>query len=58
MRDLARNSSSASCSRSNISHKLQKNVSDISTDNFSKTGLSEEPIPKKDEEKENEIHGW
>lgn len=58
MRDLARNSSSASCSRSNISHKLQKNVSDISTDNFSKTGLSEEPIPKKDEEKENEIHDW
>ncbi|XP_076677907.1 wolframin ER transmembrane glycoprotein wfs1 isoform X1 [Andrena cerasifolii] len=62
MRDLATSSSNnISCSHSNnVSHsKVQKNVHDISTDNFPKNGLPDDAAPKKDEEeKESDIHDW
>ena len=62
MRDLATSSSNnVSCSNSNnVSHsKVQKNVHDISTENFPKNGLPEDAAPKKDEEeKESDIHDW
>ncbi|XP_076240240.1 wolframin ER transmembrane glycoprotein wfs1 isoform X2 [Calliopsis andreniformis] len=60
MRDLTKSSNKASCSYTNnvLHNNLQKNLNDISTDNFPKNGLPEESVPKKDEEKENDVHDW
>ncbi|CAK9807554.1 wfs1 [Anthophora quadrimaculata] len=60
MRDLASNSYSTSCSHSNNTscNSTQKNINDITTDNFPKNGLPEDSVPKKDEGKGNGIHDW
>ncbi|XP_078039773.1 wolframin ER transmembrane glycoprotein wfs1 [Augochlora pura] len=60
MRDLASNITSiAGCSRfSNMSqNNMQKDVNDVSTDD-TKNGPSEDSVPKKEEEKENDAHDW
>lgn len=59
MKDIASNSSSDnySCSNNIIHNNLQKDINDISTDNFPKNGLPDECTPKKDEDKENDVHG-
>lgn len=58
MRDLASNSiNNANCCHSNnMSHNnSQKDLNDSSNDNFSKNGLPEDSVPKKEEE--NDVHG-
>lgn len=59
MRDFAaRSTSGASCSRrSNVSrNSSQKDVNDVSTENFSRNGLPEDSLPRKDGDKENDIN--
>nr|XP_003708577.1 PREDICTED: wolframin isoform X1 [Megachile rotundata] len=60
MRDLASNSSNASCSGSNniLHSNSQKDENDSLNDKFPKNGLPEGSVPKKDEEKDNDIHDW
>ncbi|XP_050594542.1 wolframin [Bombus affinis] len=60
MKDIASNSSSDnySCSNNIIHNNLQKDINDISTDNSPKNGLPDECTPKKDEDKENDVHDW
>lgn len=59
MKDIASNSSNYNYSYSNnvLHNNSQKDINDISTDNFPKNGLPEDCIPKKDEDKESNNHG-
>lgn len=59
MKDIASNSSNYNYSYSNnvLHNNSQKDISDISTDNFPKNGLPEDCTPKKDEDKESNNHG-
>lgn len=60
MKDIASNSSNYNYSYSNnvLHNNSQKDINDISTDNFPKNGLPEDCIPKKDEDKESNNHDW
>ncbi|XP_006608269.1 wolframin isoform X1 [Apis dorsata] len=60
MKDIASNSSNYNCSYSNnvLHNNSQKDINDISTDNFPKNGLPEDCTPKKDEDKESNNHDW
>lgn len=60
MKDIASNSSNYNYSYSNnvLHNNSQKDINDISSDNFPKNGLPEDCIPKKDEDKESNNHDW
>lgn len=59
MKDIASNSSSDnySCSNNVVHNNSQKDINDVSTNNFPKNELPDECTSKKDEDKENNAHG-